>query len=435
MANILVVTTPSPGHINPFLPLIKQLTANGHNVCWYTGEVFRTGIEDVGAQFAPIKQAVDHGGVPKTEAFPNLQDLTGLQDFVQSWKTIFLDNAPLQMQDLLDVLEDFPADVVLSDETTFSAGFVCEKTGLPHVVVSTSVYFYRSHDTAPLGLGMLPDASLLGRLRNGVLAFVADRIRLRELVAHGTKTRQAVELEPLPGGVLQNVNRKPDMYLLATVPSFEYPMHDMLPNTHFIGSLNVPFQHDDFSAPDWWPRLQTEQPVIHITQGTVNNNNADQLLRPALEALQDENMLVVVTTGGLPPAALNLPNNRSNVIIEPFVPHHQLLPRVDVMVTNGGYGGVQRALLYGVPLVISGATEEKPDVAARVEWAGMGINLRQIQPDPVTLRNAVQRVLTESRFAEKARALQAEFATYNAPHRATTLLEQFLAERDTPPSK
>jgi UDP:flavonoid glycosyltransferase YjiC (YdhE family) len=30
------------------------------------------------------------------------------------------------------------------------------------------------------------------------------------------------------------------------------------------------------------------------------------------------------------------------------------------MVTNGGYGGVQAALANGVPLVVAGATEEKP---------------------------------------------------------------------------
>ena len=39
------------------------------------------------------------------------------------------------------------------------------------------------------------------------------------------------------------------------------------------------------------------------------------------------------------------------------------------MLTNGGYGGVQYALAHGVPLVVAGDTEDKPEVAARVEDA------------------------------------------------------------------
>jgi hypothetical protein len=34
-------------------------------------------------------------------------------------------------------------------------------------------------------------------------------------------------------------------------------------------------------------------------------------------------------------------------------------------VTNGGYGGVQYALRYGVPIVATGGKEDKPEVGAR----------------------------------------------------------------------
>ena len=59
-----------------------------------------------------------------------------------------------------------------------------------------------------------------------------------------------------------------------------------------------------------------------------------------------------------------------------------LLPHVDAMVTNGGYGGVQQALAHGVPLVVAGDSEDKPEVAARVQWSGAGINLHTGRPSP-----------------------------------------------------
>jgi UDP:flavonoid glycosyltransferase YjiC (YdhE family) len=60
------------------------------------------------------------------------------------------------------------------------------------------------------------------------------------------------------------------------------------------------------------------------------------------------------------------------------------------MVTNGGYGGIQFALAHGVPLVVAGETEEKPDIAARVAWSGAG-NLKTGTPSADAVKAAVRR--------------------------------------------
>ena len=52
------------------------------------------------------------------------------------------------------------------------------------------------------------------------------------------------------------------------------------------------------------------------------------------------------------------------------------------MVTNGGYGGVQFALAHGVPLVVAGDHEDKPETAARVAGSGVGRNLKTGRPTP-----------------------------------------------------
>ena len=108
---------------------------------------------------------------------------------------------------------------------------------------------------------------------------------------------------------------------------------------------------------------------------------------------------------------------------EPFIPFDHLLPHVDVMVTNGGYGGTQWALAQGIPLVVAGETEDKIEVAARVEWAGAGINLRKQRPSPGEVRDAVREVLANPVYRNNARRIQADFAKYDAPTRAAELLE------------
>jgi UDP:flavonoid glycosyltransferase YjiC (YdhE family) len=72
-----------------------------------------------------------------------------------------------------------------------------------------------------------------------------------------------------------------------------------------------------------------------------------------------------------------------------YRPYDELLPRTSVYVTNGGYGGVQYALRYGVPIVATGDKEDKPEVGARVAWSGVGRRIRTERPTPVALRRDI----------------------------------------------
>ena len=136
---------------------------------------------------------------------------------------------------------------------------------------------------------------------------------------------------------------------------------------------------------------------MHVTQGTIDNADLGRLVEPTIEALGGEDVIVVATTGGRDASQLKvaLP---TNTFVAEYIPHDLLLPKVDVMVTNGGYGAVQRALSMGVPLVVAGNTEDKPEVAARVAWTGAGINLRTGTPTPGAVRAAVRDVLNDGRY-------------------------------------
>ena len=81
------------------------------------------------------------------------------------------------------------------------------------------------------------------------------------------------------------------------------------------------------------------------------------------------------------------------------------------------------ALAHGIPLVVAGETEDKMEVAARVEWSGAGINLRKQRPSPGQVRDAVKEVLANPLYRDNARRIQADFAKYDAPTRAAELLE------------
>jgi UDP:flavonoid glycosyltransferase YjiC (YdhE family) len=133
------------------------------------------------------------------------------------------------------------------------------------------------------------------------------------------------------------------------------------------------------------------------------------LIAPTLAALANEpDLLVVVTAGGRPIDTIPGPIP-SNARLASYLPFEWMLPKVDVLVTNGGYGSVNQAMSFGIPLVTAGLTEDKADVNARVAWSGVGIDLATNEPTPQPLRDAIRTVLDKPNYRSRASLMAEEF--------------------------
>jgi UDP:flavonoid glycosyltransferase YjiC (YdhE family) len=225
---------------------------------------------------------------------------------------------------------------------------------------------------------------------------------------------------------LLDTGKRVSLYLQPTVPSLEYPRSDLPSNVRFIGMLPAD-PPPDLALPDWWADLDAGRPVVHVSQGTIANARPD-LIEPAIQGLAGEDVLVVVSTGGRSIESLQLGQLPANVRISTFLPYPQLLPKCAVMVTNGGYGGVQMAVSAGVPLVVAGTSEDKLEVSARVAWSGAGLSLKTATPTPAAVRGAVMRLLRDNAFRARAQALRAEFAAYAAVPLGIALIEQLIPQ-------
>jgi UDP:flavonoid glycosyltransferase YjiC (YdhE family) len=163
-----------------------------------------------------------------------------------------------------------------------------------------------------------------------------------------------------------------------------------------------------------------------VTQGTLAVDPED-LLKPAIAGLADSDALVVCTTGGAPVSVLGpLPANARGAA---FLPYDLFLPSVDVVVTNGGWGGVLATLQAGVPLVVAGAALDKPEVARRVAWSGAGVNLRTGRPGARRVRDAVHAVLSGPTARRRAGVLAASLSRAGGANAAGRLLEGLLRGR------
>ena len=91
---------------------------------------------------------------------------------------------------------------------------------------------------------------------------------------------------------------------------------------------------------------------------------------------------------------------------------------------NAGYGGFIHGVVNGTPLVLAGATEDKPEVAARGEYAGVAINLRTAEPSQEQISEAVERILVEKKFKERVMEVKEE----NEAMKAMDFIEKTILE-------
>lgn len=426
MARILVTTMPIPGHINPMMPIVGTLLERDHDVAWYTGRLFRRSVEKTGARYLPIQAGLDLD-LTDDAVLPERHRLSGVAQLKYYLKHLFLDSAPGQVEDLEAALAQWDADVILSDLTFVGGLYVAERGGPPCAMLAATAYPLESRDTAPYGLALPPSATPWGRVRNTILNAWVNRVVFADVNRYARRIRARLGLPPTRFPFMESARHLPALLLQATGESFEYPRSDYPPTLRFIGPL-LHRPPEGFHPPPWWDELDSGRPVVHVTQGTIATDHS-QLMVPTIQALAEEDVLVVATTAGRPVEEFPLRPLPDNVRMEQFVPYHFLLPRVDVIVTNAGYGGVQFALAHGVPLVAAGRTEDKAEVSARIEWAGVGITFQTESPSPERLRKAIRTILADGRFQARARQIQADFAAHDAATEAACHLEELVGER------
>jgi UDP:flavonoid glycosyltransferase YjiC (YdhE family) len=435
MHQIIIAATPIYGHVAPLRSIAADLVDRGCDVTFLTGSTFEDFIRSTGARFVPLAGAADFDG-SDAACFPQRAEVPPgplLIDF--DLRHLFIDPIPAQhhaLQELLRAAESkAPGEPVHVVHDTVFMGLWPVLLGAAGIRPTGAIGIgvtplpLRSIDTAPFGLGLAPDASPAGRTRNAALnTMVADQL----FVSAQTHLQQTLlglgVTGPVPF-VFDAMVAVPDRFLQLAIPAIEYLRSDAPTNLRYIGALPGISLRAPSSLPEWWGELAGKRPVVAVTQGTVANRDFEELILPTLQALAEEDMMVVAVTGRADADLGALPDNAR---VADYIPFDVLLPHVDVLVSNGGYGGIQQALCHGIPLVLAGESEDKIEVTARMAHTGAAINLRTGRPTKPSLHAAVLSVLNEPTFRMNARRLQAEYATCNAFDAIADTIHELSAE-------
>ncbi|QTE30474.1 glycosyltransferase [Pengzhenrongella sicca] len=216
-----------------------------------------------------------------------------------------------------------------------------------------------------------------------------------------------------------------DRFLVASIPELDDPRSDLPPHAEHIGAV-APAGEGPSRRPAWWADVASARAVgrpVVLVAPDDGAPGAASLVRSAVQALADDDVLVLAAAAGLPA------ERPANLRVAAELPLEEVVADLDVLVTTGGLGAAQLALSHGVPVVVAGRGPDAADVGAQVARAGVGVWLRAGRPTPAQVATAVHGVLAGLGIRRRAEAMPAAFARYGGARRAAEVIAALAAER------
>lgn len=383
MAAIFFFSLPAHGHVNPTLPLVRELTSRGHRVLYYDVEAFREKIEAAGAQFVPIDAYMPPA--------PEDIDRRAGKDFASLIEMAADLTLSLNERVAQDVAEHHPACVV-GDSVCIWGKLLARRHGLPFICSTTTFAF---NDQSARLMKRQP-----GEVLRMLLGMPRMARKLRQLREHGHDAPDVISL-------IGNDTKTPT--IVYTSRLFQ-PMAETFGDSYaFVGP----------SVMQRYPRRPHDRPLVYVSLGTVLNNAPD-FYRSVLQALSGMACDAILSIGdAVDPAALGpVPGN---VRIYPRVNQLEVLAGADVFLTHCGMNSVSESLLCGVPMVLFPQHGEENAVAIRCEQLGAGLRLKR--PSASCIRSALEAVLGDDRYRRAAQTVAEDFARCGGAAEAADFVE------------
>ena len=386
MATIVFFCIPAHGHTNPTLGVVRELTARGHRVVYYSYDDFREKIQSAGAEFVSCNADDTEMHLTKEEGAKIGADLA-LSTRVLVDTTLALDDAVCRE------MERLKPDCIVADSMAVWGKAVAKKLGIPFVCSMTTFAFNRySSQIMRHGLKeMLTMALSMGKVNR----------QIRRLQEHGYPVKNVLELT----GSDQSVPT-----VVYTSPLFQ-PCAETFP------------KHFAFVGPSIRPKTteveKTREKLVYISMGTVNNDMLP-LYRACIEALKDTPWQVILSVGAQSDV-LKRDKLPENVFVHSFVDQIAVLEKADVFLTHCGMNSASEGLYFGVPLVMLPQTAEQGGGAVRVDQLGAGVYLKSTTP--AAIRAAVETALNNPVYLENAKRIAESFRACGGEKTAADCIE------------
>ncbi len=432
MARFLVTSWQPPGHLYPQIAVGNALRARGHEVAFYAAPQNAAVLESEGYRLFPFTR-MDEAELDKTlfGAGRNSSSPNGGFSFATLLREWMIETIPNQVADLEAILTEWKPDAIASEVSMWGPTFILGELGRVPVAITSFMpcCMIPGRDAPPFGLG-------LPKPRNFPTRMLARSVAIGQKFVSGSFRKRLNEirgqygLPPIAGTALAHLATVP-LYIIPTTPEFDYNRHDLPDSVRYVGPYlwNKP---SSITAPDWLRTVRRDVPWVHATEGTVHVGEPF-VLRAAAQGLANLKMQLIMTSGGArDPESINLGVKAPNVHLTRWIPHSDLLPRTDVIITTGGAGTVLAAIDARVPMILIPTEWDKPELAQRIVESHAGIRIKPSQVNAKSIRAAVEGILGDPVYKQGVSKLADAAARYGGAEEAAILLEQFVRARGGP---
>lgn len=388
---VLFATVGSLGDLHPCLALALELKRRGHSVTIATIEYYRSKVESLGIGFLPVRPDMDP---TDREMIRQCEDLKRGPEIL--FRKIVLPHLRETYQDLLEAAAG--ADLMVAGELNYAAPLVAEKLGLRWVsAILSPASFFSAHDPSVIvNVPWLIHVRKAG-WRAYRAVFNLGRRGTRHWWDPVRKLRRDEGLRPDCDPLFRD-KFSPDLVLAMFSPLLARSQPDWPRPTRQTGFVFFDQQKSNEEADRKLAEfLAIPDPPIVFTQGSTAVHSPGDFYEVSAEAARKLGWrALLVGTDAVP----GVPS--PGILALPYAPYSQVFRSAAVIVHQGGSGTTGQALYAGRPQLIVPFGWDQPDNAMRVERLGVGIHLPRSAYSVNSATAALERLLTEKQFSERA---------------------------------
>lgn len=387
MSQVLLLSIPSHGHMNPLMGLADELVNQGEEVTFFSSEEFKKSIEELGAAFKCYKE--DLNIFQKKEEKPNgnpseKKPLTGLASALLH-PEIFID-------DVLNQIQELKFDYIIFSAAYPYANLIAQILQLP--AVSSFAVFATKND-----LFDKKSTNTENTPKKGPFGLSPEIIQQFQKVRKNLITKYKIEV---PEDMMNLFFNKGDLNIIYTSKYFIKNIENYDDSFIFIGPpiykkrYNVDFPFDKIEG----------KKVIYISLGTIFSNHSTALNNLFFQAFADTEYVVVMAAHKVNLSGFEIPEN---FIIRDYVPQLEILKHTNVAITHAGMNSIGDLLYNKIPFISIPLGADQFFLANRAEELGATIVLDINTITPEMIRNAVEKVTTISSYASHIATISQSF--------------------------
>jgi MGT family glycosyltransferase len=390
----IVFCIPGYGHVNPTLPVVKELVDRGHELDYCCMEEFRELIEGTGAKFIPF---------PYDVSYTNSEKFNLLNIFADVVQYTYM--AMDQLQNL--VLKE-KYDYILVDYYTLWGRVLAYHLRFPVVILNPTFAMHKDlkePTQAITSILKMPLLSAKGGLR--MLRYY-NKIKKKYRVPKGGLN-----------GLLKNLVEVP--HICFTSKELQ-PQLELFPDNYYFTGSNVNAETrrsvNDFPI----EKLKKSEKTIYVSLGSVVINK--RFLQCCIDAFSNTDYLVVLNIGKVyQPSEFQTPNN---FIVCNFAPQLEIFPYVNGFISHAGMNSAHEGILFEIPIIAAPQASDQFLVAQTIVAKKIGAWVNSNTVTPTELLKVTNEALTNKEVKVNLHRISQSLKKAGGKQKTADLIEKLV---------